>query len=188
MKVLLGVTGSVGTTNIKHLISDLQADKHEVKVVATKNAMYFLRGQFPLGVDFWADERERPGNKYEIGQPIGYIELRTWADVLVVAPLSANTLAKFANGLCDNLLTNVFRAWDFNKPVILAPAMEQMMWESPFTRNHLYSLTEFRRSNDKPSVEVIPPVFMELACEDESMGAMAETCYIARLISALETK
>ena len=51
------------------------------------------------------------------GDPVLHIELRKWADLLIVAPLSANTLAKMAQGLCDNCLTSVVRAWDFSKPL-----------------------------------------------------------------------
>ncbi len=55
-----------------------------------------------------------------MGDPVLHIELRRWADVLLVAPLSANTLAKMANGLADNLLTCVVRAWDFSKPLLVS--------------------------------------------------------------------
>lgn len=187
MKVLLGVTGSVGTMVIKHLISDLQADNHEVKVVATKNAMYFLRGQFPLGVDYWADERERPGNQYKKGQEIPHIALREWADALVVAPLSANTLAKFAYGLCDNLLTNVFRAWDFDKPVILAPEMDKMMWNSMFTKIHLTALAQFQKDNGEPAIEVIQP-FRRTHIRGDDNYLMQDSTYIVRIVRALITK
>lgn len=54
-----------------------------------------------------------------VGDPVMHIELRRWADALVVAPLSANTLAKAAGGLCDNLLTCIIRAWDFGKPMLV---------------------------------------------------------------------
>ena len=54
-----------------------------------------------------------------MGDPVLHIELRRWADVLLLAPLSANTLAKAASGLCDNLLTCVVRAWDFDKPLLV---------------------------------------------------------------------
>ncbi len=54
-----------------------------------------------------------------VGDEVLHIELRRWADVLVIAPLSANTLAKAANGLCDNLLTCVVRAWDWQKPLLV---------------------------------------------------------------------
>lgn len=76
------------------------------------------------------------------GDPVLHIELRKWADALIIAPLSANTLAKVANGLCDNLVTLVCRCWDMKlrekgegesnrkliKPIITAPAMNTMMW------------------------------------------------------------
>ena len=56
----------------------------------------------------------------QVGDPVVHIELRRWADAFVVAPLSANTLAKVAGGLCDNLLTCVVRAWDFAKPLLVS--------------------------------------------------------------------
>lgn len=56
----------------------------------------------------------------QVGDPVIHIELRRWADALVIAPLSANTLAKMAGGLCDNLLTCVVRAWDFDRPVLVS--------------------------------------------------------------------
>ena len=72
-----------------------------------------------------------------VGDPVAHIELRRWADALVIAPLSANTLAKAAAGMADGLLTCVLRAWDWNKPALLAPAMNTAMWESPLTEAHL---------------------------------------------------
>ena len=65
-----------------------------------------------------------------------HIELRRYCDLLLIAPLSANTMGKIANGLCDNLLTSLVRAWDFKKPkpVIVAPAMNTMMYEHPLTQ------------------------------------------------------
>ncbi|EIE76929.1 hypothetical protein RO3G_01633 [Rhizopus delemar RA 99-880] len=59
----------------------------------------------------------------KISDPILHIELRNWADIMVIAPLDANTLGKIANGLCDNLLTCVLRAWNVTKPVVACPAM-----------------------------------------------------------------
>ena len=69
-----------------------------------------------------------------------HIELRRWADVLLIAPLDANTLAKLAVGLSDNCLTCVWRAWDPVRPVILAPAMNTLMWEHAITARHLSQL------------------------------------------------
>ena len=79
-----------------------------------------------------------------VGQDeVVHIELRRWADVLLVAPASANTVAKLAQGLCDNLLTCVARAWDFQEnKLIVCPAMNTMMWEHPLTSRHLSILKE----------------------------------------------
>ena len=77
------------------------------------------------------------------GDPVLHIELKELAAGLLVAPLSANTMAKFANGLCDNLLTSVFRAWPYEdcagkfhiqKPVFVAPAMNTNMYQHPITK------------------------------------------------------
>lgn len=139
-------------------------------------------------------------NKRE--DPVLHIELRKWADVFLVAPLSANTLAKMANGLCDNLLTCVARAWDFKRPLLVAPAMNTLMWESPFTakvgmtageaaRHHhsgvpaaVGSAAEHASSGPSPlqhlkeleslGVRVVPPVSKRLVCGDVGTGAMAE--------------
>ena len=104
------------------------------------------------------------------GDPVLHIELRRWADILVIAPLSANTLAKLAAGICDNLLTSVFRAWEFrsNKPVVLAPAMNTEMWEHPFTSRHLDLLHSL-----SSMVTTVQPVVKTLACGDTGAGALA---------------
>src|SRR5262245_20486764 len=77
------------------------------------------------------------GASYQRDDPVLHIELRRWADLLVIAPLDANTLAKLAYGLSDNLLTCLYRAWDRRRPIVLAPAMNTFMWENPLTDRHL---------------------------------------------------
>ena len=72
-----------------------------------------------------------------------HIEQRAWADLFLIAPLSANTLAKLSTGQCDNLLTCVARAWDFTKPIVAAPAMNTHMWTHPITRPQLDTLAEW---------------------------------------------
>jgi phosphopantothenoylcysteine decarboxylase len=116
---------------------------------------------------------------YTVGtDTVLHIELRKWADVLVIAPLSANTLGKIANGLCDNLLTCVVRCWDPAKPMVLAPAMNTYMWENPFTARHLGVLKEF------PFMRIVPPVSKTLACKDTGVGALAEVEDILRITFA----
>src|SRR5207237_389856 len=90
------------------------------------------------------DDDEWPGRlagqRYQRDGPGLHIELRRWAQVLLIAPLDANTLAKLANGLADNCLTCIWRAWDPERPAILAPAMNTLMWEHPLTARHLRQL------------------------------------------------
>jgi phosphopantothenoylcysteine decarboxylase len=108
-----------------------------------------------------------------VGQdPVVHIELRKWADGLVVAPCSANSLAKLAGGLADNLLTCTARAWEFGeggrvlKPLLLAPAMNTAMWAHPVTATHLAVLAGW-------GCTLLPPVDKVLACGDRGVGAMA---------------
>jgi phosphopantothenoylcysteine decarboxylase len=98
--------------------------------------------------------------------PVVHIELRKWADVMVIAPLSANTMGKIVNGLCDNLLTSVVRAWDWEKQFIVAPAMNTFMWESPITGKQVKELVDL-------GATIVPPIAKTLACGDEGVGAMA---------------
>ena len=101
------------------------------QVVVTEHALHFFDPrslppsvQIHRDADEWGAWRGR-------GDPVLHIELRRWGDVLLLAPLDANTLAKMAAGLCDNLLTCVARAWDRSKPVLFAPAMNTAMYEHP---------------------------------------------------------
>lgn len=76
-----------------------------------------------------------------------------------------------AGGLCDNLLTCIVRAWDFSKPMFVAPAMNTFMWTSPFTLRHLTAIEDL-------GVTVISPISKKLACGDTGNGAMAEPATI----------
>lgn len=167
MNVLLGVTGSVAATLTPKLVAALRAAGHEAQVVATKPSLYFFDPE-ALGTRLWQDTDEWPSDHYTRDQPIPHIELRRWAEVLIIAPMSANTLAKIAHGMCDNLLTSVVRAEDRSKPIVLAPAMNTMMWEHPATAEHLATLTRWY-----PRLTVVAPVAKHLACGDNGIGAMA---------------
>lgn len=96
---------------------------------------------------------------------------------MLIAPLSANTLAKMAHGQCDNLLTCVARAWDFAHPLIVAPAMNTLMWTHPFTEQHLSTLRSL-------GVVIIPPISKVLACGDIGAGAMASVDEIVSVVKA----
>lgn len=203
--VLLGATGSVAAVRVPALVDALHADGHTVKVVATTAATYFFDpatiGGGPVRDPSLVvlDEDEWPGRdagqRYTRGDRVAHIELRSWADAFVVAPLDANTLAKLAIGLCDNCLTCVWRAWDQARPVILAPAMNTLMWRNPFTRRHLRSIAAdagaghipghldeaqlIAQINDRSrTLRVVPPVEKALACGDVGVGGLAEVADI----------
>jgi phosphopantothenoylcysteine decarboxylase len=120
-----------------------------------------------------------------MGDPVLHIQLRDWADIALVAPLSAHTLAKIAGGLCDDTLTCILRAWDFrptgnrqvtntnSKPILLAPAMNTAMWNHPLTQQQFQIIQSFSAS-DTSIVKVLPPVVKTLACGDIGTGAMAD--------------
>jgi phosphopantothenoylcysteine decarboxylase len=200
-RVLLGVTGSVAAIKTPALYEALRQAGHEVKVVATRPATYFFdpaaiapvvpsqrnRDVVYLDEDEWPGRDE--GRRYRRDDEVLHIELRRWGEAFVIAPLDANTLAKLASGLADNCLTCVWRAWDVTRPVVLAPAMNTLMWEHPLTARHLRQLARDAGADvdDDVSLEELEglisrqckrmrvawPVSKRLACGDEGVGAMA---------------
>lgn len=199
--ILIGATGSVAAVKIPDLVAGLKAAGHAVRVVATKAATYFF-DPAPLRPILTLDEDEWPGDRYTRGGPVRHIELRTWADHFLLAPLDANTLAKLASGLCDNTLTCVWRAWDPTRSVVLAPAMNTLMWRHPLTRKHLGSIGEDWGSgpvprdwdedrvadtiNDRcPLLKIARPVEKTLACGDTGVGALAEPAVLLALVQSL---
>ena len=138
------------------------------------------------------DEDEWPGReageRYAREDAVLHIELRRWADLLLIAPLDANTLAKLAAGLADNCLTCVWRAWDLALPIVLAPAMNTLMWEHPLTARHLRQLAGDAGAvppadvalDDLPAwinrhcprLRVVSPISKRLACGDVGVGAL----------------
>src|SRR5262249_19840017 len=150
------------------------------------------------------DEDEWPGRgtgqRYARDEPVLHIELRRWADAFIIAPLDANTLAKLAGGLADNCLTCVWRAWDSTRPVILAPAMNTLMWEHPVTRRQLRQLAADAGgavpedldldgvvewiNHNCPKLRIVSPQTKRLACGDVGMGAMASLEYIVAILGA----
>jgi phosphopantothenoylcysteine decarboxylase len=207
-RIILGVTGSVAAIRTPALYATLHQAGHEVRIVATEPALHFFDpaelGNGPDGAGpLYRDADEWAGARYQRGDPVLHIAFRQWADLLIVAPLDANTLAKFALGLSDNFLTCLFRAWDFSRPVLLAPAMNTLMWQSPVTLRHLRQLLADRGdavtgavgagewtldeaaevfARHAPRLVLIPPQAKRLACGDIGIGAMAEVTTLAETV------
>jgi phosphopantothenoylcysteine decarboxylase len=215
--VLLGVTGSVAAIRTPTLYEALKRARHRVKVVATKASLYFFD---PAALDpadptrparnpevVSLDEDEWPGHsagqRYQRDDRVLHIELRRWAEVLVIAPLDANTLAKLATGLADNCLTCVWRAWDPSRPVVLAPAMNTLMWDHPLTSRHLRQLAAGAKRQPPddldlealvgwinehcPKLRIVHPQSKRLACGDVGMGGLAELDDIVGVVQRLTT-
>ncbi len=168
MKVLHGLTGSVATVLNDKIRQSYNLVSFDTKFIATNN--YF---QISSVGEAYTDSSE--WFVYREEKKVLHIELVKWADVFVIAPLSANTLAKIANGICDNLLTCVARAWDFEKPFIVAPAMNTKMWNHPITEEHVKKLRSW-------GISVLEPVEKTLYCGDTGIGAMTNIDNIIREI------
>jgi len=178
--IILGVSGSVAAVLAGKMAKALMK-LGEVRVIFTKQGYWFIEHNqkakiewqeaLEAGAQKFVDDLEWPMT-YKSGDEILHIELRKWADCMVIAPLSANTMAKIHLGLCDNLLTSVARAWEFKsggrlkKPFIMAPAMNTQMWENAPTHKQICDLSS-------RGIRLINPVKKELACGDTGIGAMA---------------
>lgn len=181
--VLVACTGSVAALKIPALLRLLldAIPQVNLRLVTTERALHFFTLQdVPECVDVYRDVQEW-STWTKRGDPVLHIELRRWADLLVIAPCSANSLAKIAGGLCDNLLTCVVRAWDTRKPLIFCPAMNTAMWEHPLTRSHLDLLQQFGYTQ-------LGPISKTLMCGDSGMGAMSEISDIVKAIKSVIDK
>lgn len=174
MKVLHAFTGSVASTLNTKFDEIYRQHQYNVKYVISDSAYKFMSPSW--SVEKWDDDSEI--DVYHNKDRVLHIDLVKESDVFVIAPCSANTLAKIANGICDNLVTCCARAWDFKKQMIIAPAMNSMMWDHPITSNHIYTLRQW-------GVDFVNPISKVLYCGDEGVGAMAD---IREIISKIGDK
>jgi phosphopantothenoylcysteine decarboxylase len=188
-KILLGLTGSVASVLYEKLIGEL-SKLGDVSVILTEKSYAFIdyprlcdairkaHGLLYTDKSEWTWFRSHRGNdlKWKKNDPILHIDLRDQFSAFVIAPCSANTMAKIANGICDNLLTSVARAWDFQRPFIVAPAMNTQMWEHPVTKEHTQKLYDW-------GIKLVEPQSKMLACNTEGIGALAEIDSIVEKVS-----
>ncbi|MBN8667212.1 MAG: bifunctional phosphopantothenoylcysteine decarboxylase/phosphopantothenate--cysteine ligase CoaBC [Chitinophagales bacterium] len=160
-KILLGITGSIAAYKAIYLVRLLVKAGAEVKVVMTPAARDFVSpltlstlSHHPVHIDLFQE------NEWA-----NHVQLGRWADVMVIAPLSVNTLSKMAQGQCDNLLLATWLS--ATCPVVLAPAMDEDMWHHPFTQQNLQKLISIGH-------KVIPVEKGELASGLVGEGRMAE--------------
>lgn len=159
--ILIGITGGIAAYKICTLIRLYRKAGANVRVVLTPNALNFvtkLTLQTLSNNEVYVDNFEIDEYKPE------HIAL-TEADIFVIAPASANTIGKIANGICDNLLLST--ACAFSKPILIAPAMNENMWNNPFVQENMSKLK-------KHGYHIVDPETGFLACGTNGVGRMKE--------------
>ncbi len=201
--VLLAASGSVATIKLPLIARSLaQYPNISVRIVLTKSAEEFLQGQSEeqpvlqsltdvAGVDGIYHDSDEWVKPWVRGDKILHIELRRWAHVILIAPLSANSLAKMVNGISDGLLMSVIRAWDTTglidgrrKTIYVAPAMNTAMWRHPITKKQIKILEQDWGSPPDGWVRVLRPMEKELACGDVGDGAMMDWRQVVETVGA----
>ena len=160
-KILLGITGSIAAYKSVFLVRELIKAGAEVKVILTPAAADFVT---PLTLSTLSKNRVL-SNLFEGDSWENHVALGRWADVMLIAPLSCNSLAKMANGICDNLLLSVYLSSVC--PVVVAPAMDEDMWKHDSTKMNLEKIGSFGN-------HIIPVNKGELASGLFGEGRMAE--------------
>jgi phosphopantothenoylcysteine decarboxylase len=178
MKIVLGICGSIAAYKAADLASQLVKLGHEVDVVMTRSAVEFIT---PLTLQTLT---RRPvlvslEDEKQSWKP-GHIELADQADLLLVAPATADTLANFAHGLAPDTLASIYLALPRSTPVLIAPAMNGKMWLHPATQRNLAQLTA-------DGCTFVGPAEGELACGYEGIGRLAPVEEILRCVATTLT-
>ena len=223
VNVLLCVSGSVATLKIPELINQLsnQIENINIKLLfSSEKAKYFFEKSKLYDPNNWSrflgesTSNSSTSNKFfevessgmiiyeedewnlwqQIGDPVLHIELRKWVDIVLIAPASANLLAKVTAGMADSLLLSMLRAINLSSPssslasnslqqqhrqqqVFICPAMNTAMWSHPCTNQQINQL-------EKWGYHIIPPISKKLACGDEGVGALALIDTIVETVKA----
>lgn len=167
MNLLLAVTGSISVYKTYDLVRLLVKEGHTVKVVATIGAQKFIKLETYLYLG--ASEVFSHNDDFNLStgeNGVRHIDLLKWADRMIIAPASANTIAKFANGFCDDLLSSIFLARK-ETPCFIFPAMNSGMLDNAATQRNISLLKELT------NIYVHPTIAGELACGDIGLGKLA---------------
>jgi phosphopantothenoylcysteine decarboxylase/phosphopantothenate--cysteine ligase len=177
VKVVLGVSGGIAAYKAVDLASKLTANGAEVRTVMTESALHLVGPKSfeavtggPVYTNMWDSDDFK----------IGHVNLADWAGVIVVVPATANILGKFANGICDDLLSTMLCAC-WAKPMLFAPAMNDKMWANPAVQENV-------KFAEKIGVKMIGPREGRLACGTEGLGRMAEPQEILEAVGKIADK
>ena len=162
MNLLLGVTGGIAAYKACEICSLARKNDHNVRVILSENAKRFIS---PLIFEGLTGEAVMDCT---FSDAMDHINWAKWCDVACVAPLTANTMAKFAVGMADDPLCTTFLAIPADKAIVLCPAMNTEMWNHPATQRNLQWLEDLNRFS------IVPPIDKRLACGDIGIGALAD--------------
>jgi phosphopantothenoylcysteine synthetase/decarboxylase len=163
--ILIGVCGGIAAYKTCELVRLFVKQGYSVKVMMTESATKFVTAltfgslsKTAVYIDMFSISKD---------ETIEHISLAQWADVCVIAPCSANTISKIATGICDNLLTTVVCALERKTPVLIAPAMNECMWQNPIIEGNIVKLKKIKKYS------FLAPLKGELACGTYGQGRMS---------------
>jgi len=166
--IVLGVTGGIAAYKSAELIRRLIQQGHEVRVIMTRHAEDFVRpltfatlSQHPVVTDLTSDHAD----------PMSHITLARWVEQIIIAPATANVIAKLANGIADDVLTTTCLA--STAPIFIAPSMNLEMWQKPVTQDNIKKCQHY-------GIQILGPATGEQACGDIGLGRMLEPEDIVR--------
>lgn len=183
--IILGVTGSIAAIMLFKLVEELEKNGFKVKLIITKSAWLFILSVlirkpqkfFKLLNILETGLGELTGAFSKEKGKVRHINLVKWADAMLIAPASANTISKITYAIADNFLTTIALAMPDGKKIFIAPAMNIEMWNNPFFQENMEKL---RR--EKKRYVVIDPVSGVLQCGDEGVGKMAKIENIIEIV------
>jgi phosphopantothenoylcysteine synthetase/decarboxylase len=199
VNILLGVSGGIAAYKAVDLASKLTAAGAKVTTLMTEAACQLIGPKSFEAVtcsavytNLWSNHSVRQAQSYGLltedkifqTEKPGHINLAEWADIVVVAPATADIIGKIANGICDDLLsTTLCACWPLIKSgaALLAPSMNNNMWDNPAVQRNVETIKQM-------GFELIGPVEGRLACGSEAIGRMAEPEDILRKIEKIALK
>ena len=177
MNIIVGITGGIAAYKVPELVRLLVKAGHEVRCAATEHALEFVTrvtletvSGHPLYSDLFANNEHSTQ----------HISLKDWGDLLIVAPATANIIGKVANGIADDALSTLLLAFS-QKPVIMAPAMNSLMWAHPAVQRNIETLRGW-------GIRMVGPEKGELACGTDGIGRMSEPEAIVAEVESGERK
>ncbi len=171
-KIVLGISASIAAYKLISVTHELIKNSHEVKVILTKHASNFVTPTSfsAFGANVYTDEI----NYNSAIDIMEHINLAKWADLILIAPATANTIAKLSYGFADNLLNATVLACD--KPKFIVPAMNKYMWSNSITQENIERLTKHKFKIWGPSSGL-------QACGDDGDGRMIESIEVLEQIN-----